>query len=97
MRARFTVRYTYDALQVFLPPRRAGKPGGLVDGVETVRQVALDDFTSVLGLAGQSHVGHSLRVQSANQRRLVLASRAYAFSYNAPAQSSHSHTDTRHD
>jgi len=87
------VRATYDALQVFSPPRRAGEPGRRVDSVETVRHVTFDDLASIVRLAGQRHLCHSFGMQIANVRLLFLAFPPYIRGYLAPANATDSGRD----
>jgi len=52
------VRFTYDTMQVFLPPSRARILGRVVHGAQTIWQVTFDNLTTVLRLMALYVVFH---------------------------------------
>jgi len=67
------LRYTYDTVQVFVPPRRAGMPRRVVRNAEAMRHVTFYDLALVLGLLGTRHIGQSFRMRAANVRLLLFS------------------------
>ena len=75
---------TYDAEQIFFPPRRARMLGTDDSTLQTIRQVSFDDLAPVLRLLRTRHLRQNFCVHVASERLFSFSSQFYIRSHVAP-------------